>query len=692
MTQYLKFSLLVLSIFSFAAFPSTLFSQLPDQASKVNVFLGSSGDHGQLSPAASYPFSMLSIGPQTYPNTHTGYDFLAKKFLGFTHNRFEGVGCMGSGGNILIRPFLGDNIDESPLTKIYDSASPGYYQVDFTNKLRAELTVFQNSGMHRYTFPEGKKGLYIDLGHSFVNRFLREEHTIEGSSITGWIEAKTTCDEGIYRIYYYIDFNQPVKWLETGHHKFNVLLDEKNKKAEVSVGFSSTSTAYAKINCSRLSFDQQKAQSSKEWNSLLNRIQVTGDTEREKLFYSLLYRSIQSPYVISETDGTFKGTDGSLQSAKVNDKKYNGWAIWDNYRTQLPLLSVAYPDLYQGITTSINNLFRFGKKNFATKTEPSPTVRTEHAIVVLLDAYRKGYKVDLAKICDSLIADVDRLDYSSPDKALESSYDAWALSEILAILNKKGLSDKYKQKALEYKTIWNKDFKDITKNDVDRMQARRLYQGTIWQYRWFVPFDFKGLIELTGGEEVFKSQLNTFFDNDYYNHANEPDLQVPLMYNLTNEPWRSQELIQKLALDTVVQHYFNDNSRGIGSFIDKIYKNEPKAYIRTMDDDAGAMSSWFIFASTGFFPASVGWPVYYLHVPLFETVNLNWPGSKSFFIQVENFGRTNRYIKEATLNGKKLERLYITHKEIMNGGKLVIVASDKPNLENKAPWVPTLDM
>lgn len=62
----------------------------------VNVFLGSSGDHGQMSPAASYPFGMLSIGPQTYPTTHMGYDHLAKKFNGFTHTRFEGVGCTGS--------------------------------------------------------------------------------------------------------------------------------------------------------------------------------------------------------------------------------------------------------------------------------------------------------------------------------------------------------------------------------------------------------------------------------------------------------------------------------------------------------------------------------------------------------------------------------------------------------------------
>jgi putative alpha-1,2-mannosidase len=77
-----------LVIYLLSLWPCTALGQ---QSSQVNVFLGSSGDHGQMSPAASYPFSMLSIGPETYPSTHTGYEFLAKEFLGFTHNRMEGL-------------------------------------------------------------------------------------------------------------------------------------------------------------------------------------------------------------------------------------------------------------------------------------------------------------------------------------------------------------------------------------------------------------------------------------------------------------------------------------------------------------------------------------------------------------------------------------------------------------------------
>lgn len=661
-----------------------------DAASLVNVFLGTSGDHGQMSPAASYPFSMLSIGPQTYPNTHTGYEYNAKKFLGFTHNRFEGVGCTGSGGLILIKPFIGQSPD-SELIKSAQSASPGFYSVSFTNRITAELSVFHKSGMHRYQFPEGEKGFSIDLRHSLSNGFVNEEHRIERNTLSGWVDAKTTCSAGKYRLYYFAEFNKGINLQEQGNHKLLGKLQPDMRSAEIRIALSSVSIDYAKASLFSNDFDALKQKSANEWNSLLNTIKVKGEPEREKLFYSLLYRAVQSPYVISEKDGIYKGTNGTEQHS--SDIRYNGWAVWDNYRTQLPLLSIAWPERYKGISASLADLYRFGKKDYATQNEPSNTVRTEHTIVVLLDAYRKGYKVEFSKIIDSLIKEVDGLDFSRPDKALESSYDAWALSEILGILKKKELSEKYKQKALQYKEYWNKDFKDLSRPDIDRMQARGLYQGTIWQYRWFVPFDVKGLIELTGGDKEYTSQLDRFFENDYYNHANEPDLQVPLMYNASPEPWKSQALMHQLAADTVVQYYFNDNSRGIDPFVDVIYKNEPAAYIRTMDDDAGAMSAWYVFAACGFSPACVGWPVYYLNLPLFQSVQFSWPGRKPFTIKVENYSPGNRYIGKVILNGKELSRNYITHEEIMSGGTIVFEASGTPvkNWGIKEQWISQVD-
>src|SRR5690606_34489717 len=130
------------------------------------------------------------------------------------------------------------------------------------------------------------------------------------------------------------------------------------------------------------------------------------------LFYSLLYRSLQSPYVISNASGDFRGTDGNIHHA--TETRYHGWAIWDNYKTQLPLLELMHPGMYQGIVSSIADLYRYGKYDFAGPFEPANSVRTEHAVVVLLDALKKGYEVDVNGIKDSLVKDTARFDFKKP--------------------------------------------------------------------------------------------------------------------------------------------------------------------------------------------------------------------------------------------------------------------------------------
>lgn len=641
----------------------------------VNVFLGTSGDHGQVSPSASYPFSMLSIGPVTTPHTHTGYEYYAKKYNGFVHTHLEGVGCTGSGGNILIKPILNGNI-QTELIKQKQHGEPGYYEVSFENGIKSEMTISHNLGLHKYHFPQTNNGLFVDLAYALSGRFVNEEHHVSANSISGWVDTKTTCSRGIYRIYYCLEVPDCHLIVKTGEHTF--LVEGNNTtNLQVYIGFSSVNTDYAKERIQKNSFQQMRLRAKAEWNKLLNRIKVTGEQDRVNLFYSLLYRGLQAPYLISEEDGTYTAIDGSVQHTA--DAIYNGWAIWDNYREQLPMLSLFYPDQYADIANSIANLYPYGKDNWATKHEPSPTVRTEHAMVVLLDAWEKGYDVPLDEIKKDLLEEAEHLDYGSPDKALESSYDCWALSGILKITGDDALSEEYRQKAMEYKKYWLKDFADLTKNDIDRMQARGLYQGTIWQYRWFVPFDVEGLKELAGGEDAFLEQLDRFFEENNYNHANQPDLQAPGLYNATKEPWKSQELFRELLLDTVVQCYFNNNSKGIDPYVGRIYKNQPRAYLRTMDDDAGTMSSWFVLRSIGLSAVNVGTPLYYLTAPIFESVKLDWGNGNTFEIRVKNYNKDYYYINRVELNGQVLSRNWLMQDEIIKGGELVIETSEVPN-------------
>ena len=666
-----------------------------DPAREVNVFLGTSGDHGQLSPAASYPFSMLSIVPQTDPWIHTGYEHYAKKFLGFAHSVFEGVGCEGSGANLLVKPFLGKDAPSCDLIKTGEAGSPGYYGVAFKNGIQASFTVSQREGIHEYLFPAGVssgKGLFFDLSHTRSNRFYEEQHQTTATSISGWIQAGTTCSVGKYKVYYYISLSEPVEWQNLAAHQIVAKLKDQTKKLALRIGWSSTSAAYAKAAIDNKTFNQIRLGATQAWNKALGRIAVgplSGTNKladatmsaRKALFYSLLYRVIQSPYLISEKDGYYRNTKGEL--VKSDTPRYNGWSVWDNYRTQLPLLGLAYGDRYQGMVTSLADLYANGKKDYATQTEPSNTVRTEHTDIVLLDAYNKGYHVDFKSIVDSIKKDVDALDFSHPDKALESSYDTWAMSEIYKSLGNSDLASRYKEKALGYQGVWQREFADLSKKDIDRMGARGMYQGTIWQYRWLVPYDMKGMTDLIGSNGELEKQLDRFFNGNYYSQANEPDIAAPSLYNVTAHPSKAQALMHQYAVDTVTQFYFNGNSRGIDPVIGPVYKNQPRAFLPTMDDDGGAMSGWFVFSAIGLFPACVGTPVYYLHVPLFEDLTIDISrvkgADKRLHILVHNFTPDNYYIQKVVLNGQEIHQNYLTDAQLREGGELEIYASDMPH-------------
>ena len=70
----------------------------------VNLFIGTSGDNGQVAPGAAAPFGMVCVCPDNDPRSHAGYDYAVTKVSGISVNRLSGVGCSGGGGNLRIRP------------------------------------------------------------------------------------------------------------------------------------------------------------------------------------------------------------------------------------------------------------------------------------------------------------------------------------------------------------------------------------------------------------------------------------------------------------------------------------------------------------------------------------------------------------------------------------------------------------
>ena len=115
----------------------------------VNMFLGTSGDHGQMSPAAAVPFGAIAVGPDSSPGSHVGYDYAEPKVLGVSINRVSGVGCSGTGCNLSVKPALASDVLK--IVKGTEKAYPGYYETIFDNGVKGEFTATKNMAIERYT-------------------------------------------------------------------------------------------------------------------------------------------------------------------------------------------------------------------------------------------------------------------------------------------------------------------------------------------------------------------------------------------------------------------------------------------------------------------------------------------------------------------------------------------------------------
>jgi len=107
------------------------------------------------------------------------------------------------------------------------------------------------------------------------------------------------------------------------------------------------------------------------------------------------------------------------------------------------------------------------------------------------------------------------------------------------------------------------------------------------------------------------------------------------------------------------------------------------------NDDCGQMSAWYVFSAMGFYPVCPGTPYYVIGSPSLDRVKIHLDNGKIFEIIAKNYSPENIYISQVFLNGKELNRLWITHDEIMKGGKMVFEMSKTPNVSKKFEPIPS---
>jgi predicted alpha-1,2-mannosidase len=689
----------------------------------VDPFICTEGDNGQLYPGASYPFGMIQLSPETEGKSQVGYYYNDLYIEGFSHLRIPGAGSKGKGGGILIKPGIGkftSKISEfrEKYIKQSEKASAGYYCVTLESGVKAELTVSARVGFHRYTFPEElEKDRYVvvDLSHSFVGMLDANLDVKNDHEITGMIKSLHNRAGGYHKMYFALVSDKPFesftswKGNESGDlpsregNDIGVWLNYPGNGENIvqfKVGLSPVSEMMALTEATTeikgWDFKSVWKNTASFWNEKLSTIEITGGYgEFKTLFYTHLYHSYLVPNISSSSTGVYRACNqpDSLyltENTAPDFTFFSTWSLWDDFR-KYSLVSLMEPQIAKNIARSLVDYYKHrggGDCNYW----PTPNIRMEFSGAVILDAIRKGLgDFDLETAFTGMLQDYESYLKYNVSRKLEKAYHAYFAAEMAEILGKEDDARLLEKASQAYRDLWCPGQKDNQGNirgfftpdgtPVPEVEEIGVYgdEGNLWHYRWFVLHDVDGLTDLAGGKEKLSDDLEYFFENNFYMHLNEPDYHAPFLFNFLGKPYLAQKWARAFTTKTVTQLYHNH-----GHFkepvVSRIYRADTKGYIETMDDDAGAMSSWFVMSSMGLFPYNPAEPLYQIGSPIFPELILHLDNGKKFRIKAKNVSEDNFYIQSAKLNGNEFNQSWIDYKTLMEGGTLEFEMGNLPNL------------
>lgn len=692
----------------------------------VNPFIGTGG-HGHTYPGASVPFGMVQLSPDTRLTGWDGcsaYHYSDSLIYGFSHTHLSGTGCSDY-GDVLLMPFVG-KVDlnntsyASPFSHKNETATPGYYSVLLDKyKVKVELTATKRAGLHKYTFQEkGNAGILIDLKHrdEVINSYIE---VVSDTEIRGMRRSKDWAEDQY--VYFVVKFSKPIV-------NYGIAIDDvvktgikqaegKNIKAWFNFKSVKNEVLYAKVGISGVStegalknlnaeipvwdFEQIKSKAIDEWNKELNKIKVEGGSkEQTTVFYTALYHAMLNPNLYMDVDGQYRGTDMKIHQAKGYDN-YTVFSLWDTYRAEHPLFSIIEQKRTNDfINTFINQYINGGiLPVWELSANETYCMIGYHSVPVITDAYIKGINgFDALKAFEAMkhSAELDHLgldaymnfgfipsewEAESVSKTLEYAYDDWCIAQMALKLGKKEDYIKYMMRAQSYKNLFDPStgftrakFNGGWYSPFDPTEVNFNYtEANAWQYTFYVPQDITGLCNLLGGKQKLAVKLDELFTTNnklsgreqaditgligQYAHGNEPSHHMAYLYDYVNMPWKTQQMVRKIMNEMYT------------SQIDGLCGNE----------DCGQMSAWYVMSAMGFYSVCPGNEEYAIGTPLFKTMTIKLENGKQFTIKANNLTDENIYIQSATLNGKRYNKCFILHSDIMNGGELTFIMGKEPN-------------
>ena len=223
-------------------------------------------------------------------------------------------------------------------------------------------------------------------------------------------------------------------------------------------------------------------------------------------------------------------------------------------------------------------------------------------------------------------------------------------------LNKIEDSNFFINRSQSWNNIYNPKLKWLNSkypNNVWKDITHDWREGTYKNYFWMVPYNLKGLIDKIGGNEFAENRLDSLFsrldakyEEDWFAAGNEPDFQVPWIYNWIKKPHKTTETIKR-----ILDEQYNSSSKGLPG-----------------NDDLGTMGAWYVFASIGLYPMIPGVGGLSINIPSFDEVLINFPHKKTLKIITSN--TDNFYTKSLLFNNKPHNSTWITWDKIKKGGIL----------------------
>jgi predicted alpha-1,2-mannosidase len=671
----------------------------------------------------------------------SGYNYADTVITGFSHTHLSGTGIgdlcdiQFMPGTKKINPAVDlavQNLFRSSFNHNNESSSPGYYSVYLNDcSVNVELTTTLRTGFHRYTFPENENSsILLDLGFSLNwDRNVESKLQIENDSTisgyrysTGWANDQ--------RVYFIAIFSKPFGRYLVYSDSLNDLPNRsaigknvkglfcyKTKADEqilVKVGISYTSLDGARENLEAENpgwdFNDIHNEAKELWLNELNKIQVTSENEDlKKIFYTAMYHSFISPYIYSDINGQYCSADGKISELKTL-RRFTVFSLWDTFRALHPLFTLIQSDKVNDIINSF--LLHFNETGLLPVWElagnETNTMIGYHSIPVIADAILKGYDgfdVQLAYNAMKTSAMQDKSDLNflrelgyipadkeneSVSKTLEYAYDDYCIAMLAYRLNIKDDYEYFMNRSGNYKNLFNSSIGFMQGKNADgswkfpfdptfsKHTGHDFTEGNSWQYSWFVPHDINGLINLMGGKEKFNQKLDSLFyipagiTGDeispdisgligQYAHGNEPSHHIAYLYNYSGEPWKTQQKVNE-----IMTTLYTSETNGLSG-----------------NEDCGQMSAWYVFSALGIYPVNPAEGIYVFGSPVFDEVIIQLANGRTFKVTTKNVSTKNIYIDNIILNGTELDRNYIYHKEIMNGGELIFEMNSTPNYKRR---------